>query len=181
MAYSNGNPVLVANPTPNDITVGGTTVKSGKCAEVTPADAVAVTLTAGLTKGTPVTSLAVSALAQAIQAGSVVTISQTLSGVLYEQQAFVTATAAAAATSLTITSLNPVASFTTGATLISNSQGNVGGFIEAGCAVMTTNVNSSADLIDAPVQLIEKGSRLLLGMARAVLSAGSDTWGVKGL
>lgn len=180
MAYTNGNSVLVANPTSSDVTVGGTTVKAGQCAEVTPGDAVAITLSAGLTKGTPVTSLAVTALGQAIQAGTVVDIQETISGVVQKQQAFVTATAAAAATSLTISSLTPVASFTTGATLLSSSQGDVAGFVEAGCTVSTVGTQLN-DVLDVPVQLAEKGAHLLEAMARPVLSAGSDTFGKAGL
>lgn len=182
MAYSNGNAVLVANATAQPITVGATTVASGKAAVCTPTDAVAVTLTAGLTKGTPVTSLACSALAQIVQAGSAVEIQQTDSaGVVHRDYAIASATAAAAGTSITINSLNPSFSYTTGATVLTSSQGQVAGAVDAGACVLTTFCSSGLNPIDSPAQQAEKAARFMESMVRALLSAGSDTFGDAGL
>ena len=50
--------------------------------------------------------------------------------------------------------------------------------LDAGCTIASATKSTT---LDANTQLVEKGSRLLLGMVRAVASAGSDSHGQAGL
>jgi hypothetical protein len=108
-----------------------------------------------------------------------VSITQVVAGVTYKQQMVLTATAAAAATSLAVASFAPAVAYTTAATLVSASQGEVGSFVEAGCTV--SSLGAQIGGIRNPTELAEAGSRLALSMVHAIQSAGVDTFGVQGV
>jgi hypothetical protein len=175
MAYSNGKSVLVANATPNSVTVGATTIAAGQVAKVTPKDAVAVKLGAEVKKEA-ITKITTTALAQAVQAESVIDF---LVGTT-KIQFVASKTAAAAATEIEVVEATSPVAIPNGTVGTTSSQGEVAGFIEAGCCVASIGAGDN-DVVDAPVQSVEKGAHLLESMARAVVSAGADAWAAKGL
>lgn len=172
MAYSNGKTVLVANATSNNVTVGATTVNSGQVKQVTPADAVLVTLGAEIKAAAEITEITTAALPQAVQKGSVIDFA----GV----QLVASATAAAAATAIKVIAITPAVAVANAAKGLASSQGEVAGFVEQGCCVVTSGTQEG-DVLDVPVQLAEKGAHLLESMARAVISAGANEFAQKGL